>query len=153
MKFALTSGTSTMDKGIETYVFGWNPGAVNLYGQMILAEREYAAKAWLCSLYTYPDKPSPEHLISATVERGFQDFDGFEPDMYTVTLKIRRGHLTLAAFMKKHTHDRVAAIVIDEQMGPASERSILVHCAECGVGQRVAHEALPREPRRWLDRS
>jgi hypothetical protein len=149
MKFALTSGTSTMDKGVETYVFGWNPEGVAVYSRLILEGNEYRAKSWLCSLYMYPDRPTYDHLLDVRIERGYQGSNEHEPDMYTVTLKIRRGHLTLASFMKKHLlHNVTTAVLLDEPV-----IILRVRCPYCEVHQDLLPHAFPPEPRRWLDRS
>jgi hypothetical protein len=145
MKFALTSGTSTMDKGVETYVFGWNPDSVAIYSRLILEGNEYRAKSWLCSLYMYPDRPSYDHLLDVKIERGYQGSNEYEPDMYTVTLKIRRGHLTLAAFMKRHADHQIL-----RELKTWGKRYI---ACSCGEAQEISPDALPPEPRRWLDRS
>jgi hypothetical protein len=146
MKFALTSGTSTMDKGVETYVFGWNPDAVAIYSRLILEDNEYRAKSWLCSLYMYPDRPSYDHLLDVKIERGYQGPNEYEPGMYTVTLKIRRGHLTIAAYLKKHRHGLVT-------FGEMLDGSLYMVCQDCRDHQLITGDALPPEPRRWLDRS
>ena len=130
----VSTGTSMMQDGIETYTF-----RIGIGGAATIAELTkrgtFAVNTFLAGLYMYINRPEPDDIISATLERGDT------PEEFLVTVLIRRGHYTIASFCKAHWGHRVEVL-------PTG-----LFCYHCDASHNLDPDAFAKQSRRWLNRN
>lgn len=136
----LTSMETRNENGFEIASFLLSTSAVMSIAKKAIEYQEIVGgkdilKEMLASYYTAPRRPSAAEIADVSIE------DTDRPALSKITLKIRRGHWELAAFIKEHVNHGLypedSVFLLD------TDKFIHLDCHQCRANLRLDPESLP----------